>query len=409
MSPADSSPRVITQANILETFHEAMALQGQQRFAEAAALWRPLTGAAPQSAEAFANLGAALLELAQFDEAEVALRRAVALKLEAAFPHLYLARFLQAVGRWGEAEAPFRRAIAAAPNDASAKIDLARVLLGLGRFAEGWDLYEARIGAPGQNTEDLGLPNRWRGEPLEGRALLIWPEQGFGDQIQFARFAPLLRDRGARVTLVAPPELSALFETLGVEVVEQSPRTTLPQPDYWTHPLSIPRWLGLEPDDIPAAPYLSAPKDRRVKWAGYAPTGAIGVHWKGRPAPNPHRSLPSKDMLAPLEALGRPIVDLTEPVGDFADTAAILEQLDAVVTVDTAVAHLAGAMGKPTYLMLPWLRADWRWMQNRTDSPWYRGVRVFRQARHGDWQGVVGQVHAHMAQNGLRLGLSSPD
>ena len=128
--------------------------------------------------------------------------------------------------------------------------------------------------------------------------------------------------------------------------------------------------------------------------AGHAPKGAIGVLWKGRPTPNPHRSLPSKDLLAPLEALGRPLVDLTEPVGDFADTAAIIEQLDALVTVDTAVAHLAGALGKPCYLMLPWFRSDWRWMQGRDDSPWYPSVRIFRQARHGDWAPVIADVAA---------------
>lgn len=379
-------PRRITEANILESFHEAMRLQDAGDFPAAADLWGLITAAAPQSAEAHANFGAALLELHRFDHAEAELRRAVALKPDASWAHLNLARFLNAVGRWTEAEAPYRRALAGPKDTSSLRAEVAKLLLGLGKFEEGWPLYESRIGTPGQNAEPLELPNRWNGEPLAGRSLVIWPEQGFGDQIQFARFAPLLRDQGARVTLVAPPELTALFATLGVEVIEQSSETTFPQPDYWTLPLSIPAKLGVTLETIPAAPYLTAPEGRRRKWAGYAPKGAIGIVWKGRPTPNPCRSMPSKDLLSPLEALGRPLVDLTEPLGDFADTAAVLEQLDALVTIDTAIAHLAGAMGKPTFLMLPYFRSDWRWMQGREDSPWYPSVRVFRQARHGDWR-----------------------
>lgn len=389
-APAVATPRrQITQANILESFHEAMRLQDAGEFAAAADLWEVITAAAPQSAEAHANYGSALLELFRFEHSERELRRAIALRPDAPWAQLALARYLNAVGRWGEAEAPYRRALVGPQDTPSLRTEVAKLLLGLGKFEEGWPLYESRIGTPGQNAEPLQLPNRWNGEPLAGRSLVIWPEQGFGDQIQFARFAPVLRDQGARVTLVAPPELTALFATLGVEVVEQSAETTFPQPDYWTLPLSIPGKLGVTPETIPAAPYLSVPADRRRKWAGYAPQGALGVVWKGRPTPNPHRSMPSKDALAPLEALGRPLVDLTEPLGDFADTAAVLEQLDALITVDTAIAHLAGAMGKPTFLLLPYLRSDWRWMQGRGDSPWYPSVQVFRQERHGDWAGVI--------------------
>lgn len=397
-APAAAMPkREITPANILESFHEAMRLQQAGHHGAAADLWRLITEAAPQSAEAHANYGSALLELFRFDQAERELRRALALKPEAPWAHLGPARFLNAVGRWAEAEEPYRRALAGAQDTASLRTEFARLLLGLGKFDEGWPLYESRIGAPGQNAEPLELPNRWNGEPLAGRSLLIWPEQGFGDQIQFARFAPLLRDQGARVTLVAPPELTALFSTLGVEVVEQSAETTFPQPDYWTLPLSIPARLGVTLETVPTAPYLTAPEDRRRKWAGYARMGAVGVVWKGRPTPNPHRSMPSKALLAPLEALGRPLVDLTEPLDDFADTAAVIEQLDAVVTVDTAIAHLAGALGKPTFLLLPYLRSDWRWMQGREDSPWYPSIRVLRQETHAGWLSLAARAAAGVA------------
>ena len=391
-APAAATPkRQITQANILQSFHEAMRLQDGGDFAAAADLWAPITAAAPQSAEAHANYGSALLELFRFEEAERELRRAVALKPDAPWAHLGLARFLNAVGRWTEAEAPYRRALAGPQDTPSLRTEVAKLLLGLGKFEEGWPLYESRIGAPGQNAEPLDLPNRWNGEPLTGRSLVIWPEQGFGDQIQFARFAPLLRDQGARVTLVAPPELTALFSTLGVEVVEQSAETTFPQPDYWTLPLSIPGKLGMRPETIPGARYLTAPEDRRRKWADYAPKGAVGIVWKGRGthSNDANRSLPTKGALAPLGSLGRPIVDLTEPLGDFADVAAVIEQLDVLVTVDTALAHLAGALGRPAFLLLPFYRADWRWMQCKSETPWYHSIKLVRQAQPGTWSTEV--------------------
>jgi hypothetical protein len=199
---------------------------------------------------------------------------------------------------------------------------------------------------------------------------------------------------GADVTLVAPPELTALFATLGVHVVEQQPKTTLPAVDLWTLLLSIPHRLGTTLETLPTAPYLDVAAERRARWAGHARPGAVGIAWRGRPThgADRHRSLPSKELLRPLADAGAELVDLSQVGDDFADLAAVVEQLDLVVTVDTAVAHLAGALGKPCWMLLPWFRTDWRWLQGREDSPWYPSVRLFRQPAFGDWASVTARV-----------------
>ena len=386
----------LTQANIQSAAQHASALQSAGRVAEAADLWRRIAYAAPRSAEVRFNLGLSLIGLERFDDAEQALKAAVTLKPDLAFMRHRLGALLQATGRWADAEPHHLAALKRDPELWRARLDLAHVYLGQGNFSRGWPLYEARRAA--QDDEQIAAPplaNEWQGEPLPGRRLLVWPEQGYGDQIQFARFVPELAARGADVTLVAPPPLSALFEGLGVRVVEKAAETELPAPDYWTFLLSTPLHLGVRLETLSAAPYLAAPAGRRAQWAGFAPRGGVGVVWQGRATPNPHRSLPSRDLLQPLADAGAHLVDLQpEPGADFADLAAVMEQLDLVVTIDTAAAHLAGALGKPCWLLLPWYMADWRWMQGRDDSPWYGSVRLFRQRAHGDWRGVVAEVAA---------------
>lgn len=387
----------LTQDNILGEFMRAGELQKAGRFAESADLWREIATAAPQSAEARVNYGGVLLELGDFAGAERALREALALGPASPITRYHLARVLHLSHRWSEAEAAYQEALALAPADPRIRLGLGQLHLALGDYARGWPLYEARSEIASQNAARLGLPGEWMGEPLDGRRLLIWPEQGFGDQIQFARFAPVVAAMGAQVTLVAPPALTALFAAgfagQGVEVVAQAPGLTLPTPELWTLALSIPGKLGTTLASIPARPYLAAPDQRRGKRAGFARKGAVGVVWRGRQTSGlAHRSLPSLDSLRPLAAAGAHLVDLSEPVGDFADTAAIVEQLDLVVTVDTAVAHLAGALGKPCWVLLPWFRCDWRWLEDRADSPWYPSLTLFRQPRHGDWDSVIEAV-----------------
>jgi hypothetical protein len=387
---------VLTQANIMSAVQHAAALQSGGRVAEAADLWRRIASAAPANAEARFNLAVSLLAMERFSEAEQAFRSAASLKPDAPFIRHRLGNLLQATGRWAEAEPHYLAALERDPELWRARLDLAHIYLGQGNFSRGWPLYEARRAVLGE--EHLAAPplaNEWQGEPLPGRRLLVWPEQGYGDQMQFARFVPELAARGADVTLVTPPPLTALFRGLGVRVVEKAAEMELPEPDYWTFLLSAPHHLGVRLETLSSAPYLRAPADRRIQWSGYAPKGSVGVVWQGRPTPNPHRSIPSRDVLRPLADAGAKLVYLQpEPGVDFADLAAIIEQLDLVVTIDTAAAHLAGALGKPCWLLTPWFNNDWRWMQDRDDSPWYGSMRLFRQQSHGDWAGVMDEVVA---------------
>lgn len=384
----------VTQDNILAEFMRAGELQTRGRPAEAAALWREIVAAAPRSGEAHANYGGTLLELGDFRAAEAEIRRAVALEPQAGWARYHLGRFFQLTRRWDEAKAAYEEALRLTPKDPKPSLALAYLHLGLGDYARGWPLYEARTQVPGQNAKRLPLPNEWTGGAIVGRSILVWPEQGFGDQIQFVRFAPMLKAMGAEPILVAPPELAPLFAPLGVTLLEQTPDLIRPQADLWTLLLSVPGRLGVTLENLPAEPYLAAPADRRAEWKGFAPNGSVGFAWRGRSSHgnDRHRSLPSPDLLAPLKDAGAHLVDLTIPKGDFADLAAIVEQLELVVTVDTAIAHLAGALGKPCFVLLPWFRTDWRWLQDRSDSPWYPSLRLFRQPAFGDWETSIAEA-----------------
>jgi tetratricopeptide (TPR) repeat protein len=390
----------LTNDNIQAEFMRAGALQQAGAWVEAAALWAEIVAAAPASPQARANLGGALLELGRFEAAEAALRRAVAMEPAAAWAHYNLGRLYLLTHRWDAAAAAYEAALALAPSDAKTRLGLAHVHLMRGDYARGWPLYEARSEIASQNAPRLNLPNEWRGEPVAGKRLLIWPEQGFGDQIQFARFAPALQAMGAEVTLVAPPELTALFASLGVAVVEQQAGPmTLPTPDYWSLLLSVPGRLGTTLETLPAAPYLAVPDDRRARWADHAPKGAVGVVWRGRASHgnDAHRSLTSLAALELLADAGARLFDLSDPIGDFADLAAVIDQLDLLVTVDTAAAHLAGALGKPCWVLLPWFRGDWRWLAQGETSPWYPSIRLFRQPAFGDWEGAISALAAAYA------------
>ena len=384
----------LTQANIAAAFNEAAARQQRGELAASAELWHAVITAAPTSAEAWHNFGAVSLALGRYMDAAKAHRRAANLRPDALWATAGLAGVLHKEGRWREAEPVYAHILKLAPDDPVVRVDYGHLLLGLGDFARGWPLYESRKDVANHGAEGPGLPNEWRGEPVAGRRLMIWPEQGFGDQIQFVRYAQALRAAGADVTLVCPPELFGLFSQLPVKLVARGRSTTFEAPDYWTLALSAPHHLGVSMTDVSGESYLKVPADRQAKWAGYASPGSVGFAWRGRAShPNDRfRSLPSAELLEPLRQAGANLIDLTEPIGDFADVAAIIEQLDLVVTIDTAIGHLAGALGKPCWVMLPWFRQDWRWFQERDDSPWYSNHRLFRQRPHETWQAVVERV-----------------
>jgi hypothetical protein len=286
------------------------------------------------------------------------------------------------------AEAALRRLLHLAPNRPALRYELSRALIAQGKFAEGWPLFEARETRRASAAHTLPFPE-WQGEPLAGKRLLVWREQGFGDQIQMARFLPRL---GAQTIVYAGlPQLERLFQQLPLDyAVVGSGGNTLPACHYWTLPFSLPTRLGLAPETIPTAPYLAG----RPRATG----GRIGLAWRGNAQPDPSRSL-SPEAAARLQALPGAVSLHPEESGavDFQDTADLVAGLDLVISVDTSVAHLAGAMGKPVWLLLPALREDFRWMTGGTRSPWYPSMRLFRQPQAGDWDSVVNEVLGALA------------
>jgi tetratricopeptide (TPR) repeat protein len=301
------------------------------------------------------------------------------------------------LGRDAEAEASLRAALRLTPGLSTTCLALGGVLLSQGKYLEGFPYFEARhdVAEEAHRKPEMAFPE-WRGEPLAGKSIMIWPEEGLGDQMQFARFAPWLRDQGARVAMVAPPPLYRLFADSfeGVKVFEARGQVEIDDPDYWVMSNSIVGRAKLTPETLPNAPYLRAARTT-------TPAGArIGVVGRGNPvhANDANRSLPDA-LVARLLALPGAISLAPTDTGakDFADTAAIVDGLDLVISVDTSVAHLAAGMGKPTWILLPFVGTDWRWMRERADSPWYPSARLIRQPRMADWETVVAAIEAELA------------
>jgi tetratricopeptide (TPR) repeat protein len=370
---------------------------------------------APGYLDAEINLGSCLFYLGRPEEALGPLRRALALAPEHPWALKNLAATQRALGRYDEALAGYRRATAAAPQFADAHRDEALLLLLLGRFEEGWRKYEWRRRASTRGVRPLD-GEYWDGGPLAGRTILLVAEQGAGDTLQMLRYVPRIAAQAASVKLMLPRGLLRL-EGDALAAASLHAQDAAPPPfDCWAQLMSLPGLLGTTADSIPAPiPYLRAPAPARRELAGKG--RAVGLVWAGNPEhENDHnRSIPFarlKPLLA-LDGISRfslqvgprsadlagvaGITDLAPSLQDFGDTAAAIDALDLVITVDTSVAHLAGAMGKPVWLLLPYV-PDWRWLLDRADTPWYPTMRLFRQVRRGDWDEVIGRVAEELAR-----------
>ena len=374
---------------------------------------------APNHFEALGNLANTLFKLNCPAEAIELYDRALELKPGNAALWTNRAIALRRLERPHEALVSAKRALAAQPDFAPARFVDSTVRLYLGDFAGGWRGYEWRWGGTmaGQRRK-LAAP-LWLGEgDVAGKTILLHAEQGFGDTIQFVRYAPLLAARGARVVLEVQAQLVRLLSGM-VGVAQVLPRKApLPPFDLHCPLLSLPLAFGTVLESIPAAvPYIAPPHDPAASSSDrLAQTRAdgrprVGLVWSGERAHDndlnrsirletlsplldlPHTQFVSlqhdlRDKDAPFLHARADIVQIGHKFSDFADTAAAIAQLDAVIAVDTAVAHLVGAMGKPLFLLLPFA-ADFRWLRERGDSPWYPTARLFRQRRFGDWSGAV--------------------
>lgn len=392
----------------------------RHRFDLAASCFHQAVAAMPGDPVPRNNLATALKNWGRFQDAERHFRTLLAETPDFLAGHYNLAGMLQQQLRFDEAIAGYRRAIRLDPDCVEAHWNLGLNLLRAGRFPEGWPEYEWRWRRPGTPVEHRHAP-AWDGGPLNGRTLLLVCEQGLGDTLQFIRYVRLFGRLDGPVVLRCQAELSRLLQDCpGVDRVVTT-RDPLPPFDVQASLMSLPLLFGTTVDGIPAeVPYLPpAAGPLPPLPEGALPEGGfrVGLVWGSSPT-DPSRSCP----LAALTSLARSpelrlfslqkgppaeelantpdadrIVDLSDRIGDMADTAAFIRQLDLVVTVDTSVAHLAGALGRPVFILLPHL-ADWRWLLDRDDSPWYPTARLFRQRTPGDWAEVAARLDEALVQ-----------
>ena len=437
-------------------FDKALAVHRAGRLDEALAGYAKTVELDPKSSQAYNNMGVALRAQGAFHAAVASYRRAIAIKPDDAGSHSNLGNALRALGRHTEAEASHRQALAIDEDYLEARYnlglvlkdqglfdegiaclrealrrkadyvdahwDLSLALLMMGNLKEGFDEYEWRWRLAESSPRTFDKP-AWGGGALGGRTILLHAEQGMGDSIQFARYLPLVAERGGRIILECQRPLTPLFETL--DGVQQIIARDDPLPDFDVHAplLSLPRIFETELDTIPApGAYLLAEPARTSQFDDLLDPERlnIGVAWAGKAS---HRNDRNRSAgLAPfIDLFGHAgaafhslqvgpragdiaasgsaglIRDHAPRLKDFADTAALVSKLDLVICVDTSVCHLAGALGKPCWVVLPYT-PDWRWLMAREDSPWYPSLRLFRQTEFGDWPGVFARVAAALEE-----------
>ncbi len=399
--------------------NRALILRDLRRHSEALADCDQALAIRPDFTEALSNRGVILQELQRPAEALASFDRALSLQPDTAAAWHNRGHALRGLARYDDAIASYDRAIAMKPDYAEAHFNAGLCRLMVGDFARGWAQYEWR----GFNEAPRAFPApAWNGtDDIAGKTILLHAEQGLGDTIQFVRYVEMVAARGAAVVLEAPAALTRLLSQVpGISKLIAT-GAPLPRFDLQCRLMSLPGLFATRRETIPASPrYLAADPALRQKWAdalGPAQGPRIGLVWSGNPTHknDRNRSIPLaafRDILQPgasfvslhrelrpgeadeLAALS--IRHFGDALTDFAETAALIENLDLVIAVDTSVAHLAGALGKPVWLLLPF-EPDWRWFLQRDDSPWYPSARLFRQPTHGDWPRVVVDIKAALS------------
>ncbi len=428
---ADESIKCYRRALSLRSDHvEAMInlgniLRVKGEHDEALALLKRAAEARPDHASTYNTLGAVYKDRDDLDTAIAWYRKAIDMDPQFAEALNNLGVALREKAHFAEAEEAFRKAVVVQSNLAEAHFNLATVLLLSGNFSEGWEEYEWRLQLPDSPSRHLTKP--WKGEDVSGKSILLLAEQGFGDTIQFIRYAPLLAERGGTVFVACQRELITLFEKLkGISRVFDL-QLPLPASDLQCHLLSLPRLMTTDLNEIPShVPYISAEPSAVERWRQLVSkeqgSYRIGLAWSGDPAYRNDRIRSLRpEQVSPLlgttgtvffklhkntesgasHCSGTGIVDYTPFIQDFADAAACIQHLDLVISVDTSIAHLAGAMGKPVWTLLPFV-PDWRWMLNREDTPWYPTMRLFRQTSPGDWESVINRVADELKKTVLK-------
>jgi tetratricopeptide (TPR) repeat protein len=407
-----NSPAILCNLGI------ALHLAGQ--FDESLSYCREALKLKPDFADAHYNLANALYAKNKLSDAAIAYRHALALRPNYPEAQNNLANVLSDQGRLGETISVYREALRLKPDSAEVHWNLALNLLLQGNFKEGWPELEWRWKTSDFQSQRRNFPQpQWTGGDPRGKTILLHAEQGFGDTIQFARYAPLLAARGAKVIFETPWQLAGLFKSnadLGQIVVSTEP---LPHFDLHCPLLSLPRAFQTELQTIPAStPYLRPDPEHVRVWENRLESRKgklrIGLAWAGNPGHRrDHRRSIELSALAPLASpknavffslqkgpaaaqathppSGMELFDFGTELTDFAQTAALVANLDLVISVDTAVVHLAGALNKPCWVLLARV-PDWRWLMDRDDSPWYPSVKLFRQKTSGDWPEVVGRA-----------------
>ena len=400
------------------------ALNGLKRYADALASYDRAIACQPTHAGAHYNRGTTLHEMKRYDEALASYDRAIALQPD--YPEAFSNRgaTLWELKRHDEALASYDHAIALQPEFPEAHWNAASLRLLTGDFERGWAEYEWRW-----KYKTMALARRnftqplWGGEPIEGKAILLHSEQGLGDAIQFCRYVPLVAERGARIVLEVDKRLRELVSSLNGAAQVLSAGGVLPEFDLHCPLLSLPRAFHTLLETIPSqTPYLRAPPERLTKWsARLGPKRGlrVGLIWSGNPAHHRDQArsiefralTPLLDMGATFFSLQKEIrpgdaavlagrqdvIQIADELADFSDTAAVMTQLDLIISVDTSTVHLAGALGRPVWILLPYL-PDWRWLLDRDNSPWYPTARLFRQNETRRWDSVIPRVQAALSE-----------